>query len=125
MSSHTDILLVGHCGADEAMLSHALHKIAPASQVVSIANHADAEAAGADTLLLINRVLDGRFDATSGVELIRHLAGRPDAPTMMLVSNYEDAQREAVEAGAALGFGKARIHETATAQMLREALEGS
>ena len=60
-------------------------------------------------LVLVNRVFDA--DGSSGLDLIRALkAEEPlrDVP-VMLVSNYEEAQAQAVQAGAALGFGKAAL----------------
>ncbi len=40
----------------------------------------------------------------------------------MLVSNYADAQKEAVEAGALPGFGKADLGDGQTHERLRNAL---
>ena len=61
-----------------------------------------------ESLLLINRALDGEFTATDGIELIRQTRNNPHPPAMMLISNYPEAQEEAVKAGAAPGFGKSR-----------------
>jgi hypothetical protein len=77
-----------------------------------------------DALLLINRVLDGRFDAGTGVDLIEQLAGRQPAPKLMLISNYPDAQARAVEAGALPGFGKSELGSPDTAMKLK-ALAGA
>jgi len=57
-------------------------------------------------LVLVNRVLDQ--DGSPGLELIRQMKGDDALHTVpvMLVSNYEDAQRDAVAAGALPGFGK-------------------
>ncbi len=74
---------------------------------------------GPDNLLLINRVLDGRFDTDSGIELIRQLAQLPDPPAMMLVSNFPDAQAQAQEAGALPGFGKSELADPSTAEKLK------
>jgi hypothetical protein len=76
--------------------------------------YAGAEVVGVDTtlealeklraesfdLVLVNRVYDA--DGSPGLELIRQVKGDE-------VSNYDDAQREAVAAGAELGFGKASL----------------
>jgi hypothetical protein len=40
----------------------------------------------------------------------------------MLISNYEDAQARAVEAGAAPGFGKAAVHTPRALEAIRAAL---
>jgi DNA-binding response OmpR family regulator len=73
-------------------------------------------------LVLVNRVLDA--DGSSGLELIRQLLASKDmpAPPVMLVSNYEDAQRDAVAAGAAPGFGKAQLDDPNVLERLREPL---
>jgi len=41
---------------------------------------------------------------------------------VMLVSNYEDAQKEAVAAGALAGFGKASLGRPAMIESLRSVL---
>jgi len=57
-------------------------------------------------LVLINRV----FDATgeSGLDLIAEMKKSPElaAIPVMLISNYPEYQRQAVELGAVVGFGK-------------------
>jgi len=102
------IVLVGHCGIDRAMLGHTLRKLSGGIPVTN-ANDLRAleQAATSDSLLLVNRVLEHGLGTSSGLDLIRDLAGREHPPQMMLVSNYEDAQQQAVEAGALPGFGKA------------------
>jgi CheY-like chemotaxis protein len=60
-------------------------------------------------LVLVNRVFDA--NGASGLAFIRELRARTNGAEIpvMLVSNFEDAQREAVEAGALPGFGKAAL----------------
>lgn len=73
-------------------------------------------------LVLINRKLDA--DYSDGLAVVRaikadaSLAGTP----VMLVSNYPDAQDEAVAAGAVPGFGKAELNQPATREKLRQVL---
>jgi hypothetical protein len=76
-----------------------------------------------DSLLLVNRALDGDFDTDSGIELIRSIAQREanEQPAMMLISNYPEAQEEAVKAGARPGFGKSALYSQTTATLLRQA----
>src|SRR5437870_9074395 len=76
---------------------------------------------GQGALLLINRVLDSGFAAESGVELIRQIRAGKTQAAAMLISNHEDAQTEAIEAGALRGFGKSQVHSETTAQRVREA----
>lgn len=119
------ILLVGHCGYDGSMLRHVVGKIAEGVPVHDATSSQELENAGPQTLVLINRQLTWGFGVDSGVELIRRLAAKPDAPAMMLVSNYEDAQQAAVEAGALPGFGKGALTSPATAERLRAVIRGN
>jgi hypothetical protein len=75
--------------------------------------------AGPDTLLWINRVLDGSFSAEDGVELVEQLAAQEPPPAMMLITNYPDVQAKATSAGAMEGFGKSDIGDPALTLRLR------
>jgi two-component system chemotaxis response regulator CheY len=105
------VLSVGQCGADHGSISRTLQRAFGAEVVAA---HSPAEAlrrlrAESFDLVLVNRVLDA--DGSSGLDLIRAVRadeGLGGVP-VMLVSNYEDAQEEAVAAGAAPGFGKAAL----------------
>lgn len=117
------IVLVGHCGFDGAALVRFAKAAVPDAQVVAAHHTAELEPhTHGRSLWLVNRVLDGGFDSDRGVDLIRRHAGGGDAPRMMLVSNYDDAQKDAREAGALEGFGKASLGDPTTAQRLRDAL---
>lgn len=88
------IALVGHCSFDSASLTHAASRVPGIEQVERINDEkALAKAADGSALLLINRVLDGRFSVDHGVDLIKHLKASSSgpAPRMMLISNFEDA----------------------------------
>jgi two-component system chemotaxis response regulator CheY len=105
------VLSVGQCAADHGGLSRTL-RTSFGADVVGIDSAAEALVAlrqGGFALVLINRVFDA--DGSSGLDLIRQLqadeALRP--VPVMLVSNYDDAQAEAVQAGALPGFGKAAL----------------
>lgn len=121
----TRIALVGHCGFDSGSLIRFASDAAPDAEVVRINDQqALDEVARADTLLLVNRVLDGRFNVGgSGIELIKSMAGQADAPATMLVSNYADAQQEAVAAGAMPGFGKSQIADQAVRERVASAIQ--
>ncbi len=116
------IALVGHCGFDAAALRRFVQAHAPDVAVSDIDDAADLDDLGPDTLLLVNRLLDGRFDADSGIDLIRAVAARAGAPRCLLISNYADAQASAVAAGARPGFGKSELRDPAAAQRLGDAL---
>jgi two-component system chemotaxis response regulator CheY len=74
-------------------------------------------------LVLINRKLDG--DSSDGIEIIRRLKADPAtaAVPVMLVTNFPEHDRTAVEAGAAPGFGKRELANPATADRLRPYLD--
>jgi CheY-like chemotaxis protein len=105
------VLSVGQCYADHSAIAGTLQR------------HFQAEVVAAGTadealtllrqqsfdLVLVNRVLDG--DGSLGlaiVEKVRTDKRLCELP-IMLVSNYEDAQQQAVEKGALPGFGKASL----------------
>jgi response regulator RpfG family c-di-GMP phosphodiesterase len=73
-------------------------------------------------LVLVNRVFD--LDGDSGVAFIRKviLDNELRKVPVLLVSNYEDAQAEAVAAGARPGFGKGSLYEPRTIELLRSYL---
>lgn len=119
--SPTHVALVGHCGFDGSSLTRLAKSALPGAQVVAVNHQNDLDAvAHRQSLLLINRVLDGRFDADSSLSMIQQLAKGDDAPAMMLISNYPDAQADAQAAGALPGFGKNDMGSPAVAQRLGE-----
>lgn len=116
------VVLVGHCGFDQSSIGRAVASALPSASVHSANDTASLnQHAGPDALLLVNRVLDGRFDTGSGVDLIADLADRDSPPKMMLISNYPDAQAQAVQAGALPGFGKSELGTPETSQKLTSA----
>ena len=122
MSKVQRIVLVGHCGADGAALRRAAASALPEAEVAMVNDEASlTDHTGPGALLLVNRVLDGRFEAETGVALIERLAGGEAAPRLMLVSNFAEAQREAERAGALPGFGKSELFGGAAHQRLRAA----
>ena len=117
------VVLVGHCGADSWMLGDVLAQALPDAAVEQAHTDAEVDAlSDQTTLMLVNRVLDGRFAAASGVDLIRQRAGDEAVGRWMLISNYADAQEEAVAAGALPGFGKADAGSPRTIDLLRQAV---
>jgi hypothetical protein len=118
------VVLIGHCGPDGSYLRMAVQsadrqvKVLPVSDEPTLRRHLGE---GVD-LLLINRVIDYGFAEATGAELIRRLKGEFPAVKMMLVSNYPDAQADAVAAGAAPGFGKDELGSPRVTELLRGAL---
>ena len=102
------ILSVGQCVPDDGALLRFLTSHFEIEMIRSV----DGEDALARIrtepfdLILVNRKLD--IDYTDGMEVIKSIQADPDINTtpVMLISNYEDAQEKAVQAGAELGFGK-------------------
>jgi len=118
------VALVGHCGPDSSYLRMAVSKAFRDAKVVAADDDSELKQLIADgvDLLLFNRILDYGFRSDEGVDVIRELrAGYPNLK-MMLVSNYEDAQEAAVQAGALPGFGKREIGTPRVTQVLRDAL---
>jgi ActR/RegA family two-component response regulator len=73
-------------------------------------------------LLLLNRVLDFGFAVELGTDLIRELRESHPDLKIMLVTNYPEVQKEAIELGALPGFGKREIGSPKVAQLLRSAV---
>jgi two-component system, chemotaxis family, chemotaxis protein CheY len=118
------VLSVGQCGADHWSLSKTLqmHFEVEIEQADSAPETLSLLQDGHFDLVLINRVLDG--DGSSGVELVKRI--KADASlqrvAVMLVSNYDDYQRQAVAAGALPGFGKAALGQPTMLGRVREVL---
>lgn len=123
MATPKQILLVGHCGADVFSLKMVLSTAAPGVPVDSAADVRALDKRDlSECLLLINRRLPASYPTPEGVELIRQFKQRPDAPAMMLISDYPDAQAQAVQAGACPGFGKGELRGEKPAERIRAAL---
>jgi len=138
------VLLVGHCMPDAYMIKSIVERAAPAAEIVRINTSAALDAAlghgaagvGApgvnaaphenvgSALLLVNRVLDGHFTASDGIELIRDILMHPTVTARaILISNLDDAQREAQAAGALPGFGKDALYSAQTRDRLTSAIQ--
>ena len=72
--------------------------------------------------MLVNRILDR--DGSQGTDVIQRLQADPSTkPTsVMIISNYAEAQAAAVSIGARQGFGKDAIHSEQTRTLLGEVL---
>lgn len=114
------VLTVGHCDLDHQALCRLLDscgdvEVASADRM---ADAVDAVRSGSYDLVLINRIFE--FSGESGIDLIRKLRADPEtcASVLMLVSNLEEAQQQAVAAGAVRGFGKAELDSPQTRDTL-------
>jgi CheY-like chemotaxis protein len=118
------ILLVGHCGPDSTYLRMFVKSAFGEVSLTSADDQASLDRALAQgiDLILLNRELGMDFTPDTGIEMIRALKPRYPAVRMMLVSNFPQAQTQAVSAGAVPGFGKRAIGSPAARQLLRDAL---
>ncbi len=119
------VLDVGNCGPDFATITSFL-KSHFGCEVVQAHGADDALSAlrgsGFD-LVLVNRKLDA--DYTDGVEVIRQIkadAKLADVP-VMLITNYPEHQKSAMELGAVHGFGKLELAKPETLARLQPILE--
>jgi two-component system chemotaxis response regulator CheY len=118
------VLSVGQCMADHGSIArtfrqHFQAEVVPADRGEEAVNLAAEEQFD---LVLVNRVLDA--DGSSGMEVIRRLKENEALRQVpvMLVSNYDDAQQEAVRLGALPGFGKAALGQPQTISRLKAVL---
>lgn len=114
--------LVGHCGFDSFGLKRLVKNAFDEAEIERINDDSALKGSGCD-LLLVNRKLDGRFASKDGIELIRELSGV--GPTLMLISNFEQAQDEARRAGASEGFGKHDLGNDLSIERLRSSISGA
>ena len=119
------ILTVGHCAADHAAIARVLEEAfgAVVEAAGSAAEAWDELARGRVDLVAVNRVFEFGGD---GLEFLRQLKSDPRFASVpaMLVSNFEWAQKQAVERGALPGFGKDALGSPAMIDAVRRALEG-
>jgi len=118
------VLSVGQCGYDNSGIRRVLSSRFDVDLVEADSGD-DALAslnAGAFDLVLVNRKLFS--DDAPGIDVIRRIKSDPrfEALPVMMVSNFADAQAEAVQAGAEPGFGKANLNSPDTLARLANRL---
>lgn len=118
------VYLVGHCSPDSSYLSLAIRAVAPDCAIARVNDEKGLATALQDSpdLLLINRQLDGDFAAFSGIDLIARCRQTHPQAKSMLISNYADAQAQAIGAGAMPGFGKSELSTRKAREALASAL---
>ncbi len=118
------VLDVGNCVPDHAAV-RALMERTFGAEVVQTHGPEDTLAelkAGSFDLVVINRKLDQ--DYSDGLDIIKTIkadAALAKTP-VMLITNYEDHQADAVAAGAEPGFGKLSMSSPQTLERLRKFL---
>jgi DNA-binding NarL/FixJ family response regulator len=125
MGMEKTVVLAGHCGPDSAYLKLTVKKAIGDVHIVSADDSRELTAAlekGEPDLILFNRELGYGFDPAMGADMIAVLRRTHPNLKMILVSNFEEAQRAAVAAGALPGFGKRELGTPRVVQVLRGAL---
>jgi DNA-binding NtrC family response regulator len=116
------ILDVGQCGFDGPRMTKMLEgKVGVEVDTAdSLEEAAEKLQANSYDLVLVNRQL--AFEGSAGLDLIRQMKGAGDATPVMLVSDKADAQREAEACGATHGFGKSKMNDPGTVQLIKRAI---
>ncbi len=125
--SKKKVLSVGQCGPDHASISGFLNLHFDV-QILTADLPDDALAtlqANTIDLVLINRKLDA--DYSEGMDILRTIKSDPELSNIpvMIVSNFEESQRDAVAAGAEYGIGKAELNTEAARERVAAVLDSS
>jgi CheY-like chemotaxis protein len=119
------VLDVGNCDPDHSSLSKMLstHYDVHVLRSNELKDTLEIVSKEKVDLILINRKLD--IDYTDGLDILRYLKQNETWKTIpaMIVTNYPEAQQEAVAEGAEYGFGKLQYKESATHDRLSKFLE--
>ena len=114
-----NVLIVGHCDLDNPQITSLLEKnfstnVTRVKLLKNVIEHLEKQDCD---LVIINRI--GAFDQESGLELIEKIKvdGRFKSPLMM-ITNYKDQMDMAVEIGAVPGYGKDKLHDKETIELL-------
>ena len=114
-----NVLIIGHCDLDNPQITSLIEnnfsakatRLKMSKDAVGYLEKQDYD------LVIINRI--GAFDQESGLELIKAIKqdGRFKVPLMM-VTNYKDQMEEAIKCGAVPGYGKDKLHDKDTIEIL-------
>lgn len=119
------VLDVGNCPPDHAAIRRMIETNFDAK--VLQAHHLQDTLATLEqkeiALVLVNRKLDQ--DYSDGMKIVEKITGSPElsAIPVMLVTNYEEHQQQAMAKGAVRGFGKLSLGDPSTLENLKQALE--
>ncbi len=118
------VLDVGQCPPDHFAIRGLLTALGIEVEQVALIDQAlDRLRAETFDLVLVNRKIDA--DYSDGLALIERMrAAKIDVP-VMLISNYPEAQDEAVALGARRGFGKNELGRPDTKSRLLAVLNGT
>ena len=119
------VLSVGQCGADHYGITQYLRQHFGAQVAAADREEEALERLreGGFDLVLVNRKLD--INGSDGLRVVRAIKGDAEiAETpVMLVSNYPEAQQQAVAAGAEYGFGKSEYGSAEVRERLSRFLD--
>ena len=118
---------MGQCGFDNSRIRSLIRSIDSTVEIRETDSHQETmevlASLGEAALVLVNRVFD--MDGSSGMDLISQLKSKESefaAIPVMLVSNYEKSQAEAIANGAIPGFGKSELQSVETRQKIESVL---
>lgn len=119
------VLDVGNCGPDHAAIKRLLTNTFDA-EVLKTDSLGDTMRQLKETnvdLILINRKLD--IDYSDGIEILKSIKADDALSSIpvMLITNYEEHQATAIEAGALRGFGKLELDKPETHDRLAAILD--
>ncbi|MGR3319797.1 MAG: response regulator [Candidatus Anammoxibacter sp.] len=121
-----NVLVVGHCNLDHPRIVSLLEDnfSAKTTRVKLLKDTKQLLRDGNYALAIINRI--GASDQESGIELIKEIKkdGSLETP-LMLVTNYEDQMDLAVKNGGVPGFGKDKLFDKETVELLGNYLSGN
>ena len=117
------VLIVGHCDLDNPQITSLIKETFSAKVTrVKLLKKTIGYLEKQDyNLVIINRI--GAFDQKGGLELIKEIKkdGRFKTPLMM-VTNFKDQMHKAIESGAVEGYGKDKLHNKKTVELLSKYL---
>ena len=121
------VISVGQCGYDNSRIRSLIRSIDSTVEIKETDSHQETmevlASLGEAALVLVNRVFD--MDGASGMEFISQLKSKESefaAIPVMLVSNYEKSQAEAIANGAIPGFGKSELQSVETRRKIESVL---
>jgi len=118
------VVLVGHCGPDSSYLRTVLSSVDRGVEISAVDDEQSLTTAlqsGVD-LVLFNRLLDYGFEEVEGAKVIARMHQQFPNAKLMMVSNYPEAQGDAVAAGALPGFGKRELGSPRVKELLKSVL---
>ena len=121
------VISVGQCGYDNSRIRTLIRSIDSTVEIKEADSHQETmevlASLGEAALVLVNRVFD--MDGSSGMDLISQLKSKESefaGIPVMLVSNYEKSQAEAIANGAISGFGKSELQSVETRRKIESVL---